>query len=127
MGKWVVLVLALIVGGKMGVSYLLSDDFQDLADKKNFQWSCHLNNLMGNLHIVMSNYKEAHDLFERSLKRCPETSCGEEAAFKMAETLHSHGGRSATIQAYEKFLEAYPDSVRAKTARKAIDVLKHGF
>jgi tetratricopeptide (TPR) repeat protein len=112
---------------KTGYDYLYSEDFQKYGDRTKAEWTCQVNNVMGNLNVVMSNYKEAYDLFDRVVKRCPDSPTREEAQFRMADCLTSLGRNADSIAAYEKYIEDFKGTKRASIAARSIQILKGNY
>jgi TolA-binding protein len=114
----------LILGVKMGWDYLASDKFQAYGDRTKAPWTCSVDFWMGEYMTVLSEYDDATRMFGIVADRCPASETGERAAFELAGTLESDGKRAAAIDAYQKFLEKYPASSRAKLAEKSIGMLR---
>lgn len=124
MRKTVVIVILLVIGMKMGVDYLFSEKFQDYGDKTKKPWTCQTNIYIGEFMNLMSHYKQAAYYFQKAADRCPDTPLAEEADFEYARALDSNGVRSDAVQAYQAFIEKYPNSERAKLASKSIAILR---
>ncbi len=116
MQKLILFALLGILGVKFGFNYLVSEEFQKFGDAKKAQWTCRVNNVLGNLFIVASKYERAYDLFARVIERCPETPMVEEATFKMGECLEDMGRPNEAIPIYAKYAETYPNTRRARLA-----------
>ena len=123
MRKYVLLVIAFILGIKYGIGYILSPKFQAYADKTKAPWTCELDNFLGNLLIVMSRYEEAITRFTATINRCPETASSEVAEYKVAECLADLGRNHDAESAYRAFAVKYSGTKRARIADKAADLL----
>lgn len=121
--RYIIYGALLIFGLKYGLTYLGSEEFQRYGDEHQAQWTCRVNNLMGQLNITMSRYDEALRWFTPVLKRCPKTSMSEEALFRIAVCLENSGRRAEAMETYKKFAETYKGTPRARTALKAADFL----
>lgn len=122
--KTVLLLAALVAGSIYGYDFVMSEKFQAYGDKHKAEWTCVVNNFIGNLYVVMSKYKKAENFFAPVVARCPKTSMAEEASFKVASCLEAQGLPNEAIAAYKKYLEAYPTTKRAKLASFAVDRLR---
>jgi outer membrane protein assembly factor BamD (BamD/ComL family) len=124
MKKLLVVVIALAIGAKMGLTYLFSEDFQKYADKTKAPWTCQVTLVLGEFETLMSHYHEAGQYYSRIPPRCPETEICEKAEFEYAQSLESSGNRQSAIAAYEAFAEKYPNTPRGHLATKAAGILK---
>lgn len=108
-----------------GLNFVFSDKFQKYGDTNKAQWTCYVNNFAGNLYIVMSKYDEAYDLFDKSVKRCPDKPLVEEARFQMAKCLEFMGRPSEAVVAYEQYANDYKDinPKRARLATRSIQAI----
>jgi TolA-binding protein len=79
---------------------------------------------MGNMCVVMSDYKRAVNYFSKTVARCPEDPAAEEAEFEIAQCYEKLGNNRAAIAAYDAFVEKYKGSRRARTAIRAADILR---
>jgi TolA-binding protein len=121
--RYIVIIALLVVGFRFGYNYLGSEDFQRYGDEHNAQWTCRVNNLMGDLCMTMSRYGEALRWFEPVLKRCPKTSIAEEALFRKGTALEAMGRRVEAAEIYRKYAETYKGTKRAVICTKAADML----
>jgi TolA-binding protein len=121
--KYLIAFVALLAGLKFGYDYLQSDDFQRYGDENAAQWTCYVNNLMGELEITMSHYDRALQYFLPVLKRCPKTSMAEEATFKTATCLEQMGRRGEAAEVYRRYVALYPNTRRARIAQRAADII----
>lgn len=121
--KYFISFILLIIGLKYGFSYLGSDDFQRYGDEHNAQWTCYVNNLMGQLNLTMSHYDEALKSFVPVLKRCPKTPMAEEAMFRIAICLEQNGRRAEAAEVYRRYAALYKGTQRARIATKAADYI----
>lgn len=124
MRKVLIFAILLILGVKAGWDYLNSDKFQAYGDRTKAPWTCTVDFWMGEYMNVLSNYDNAVRLFRIVADRCPASEIGERAAFELADTLETDGKRDAAIDAYQKFLDKYPNSDRVKLAEKSINALR---
>ncbi len=122
--KYFLTIIAVVLAVKYGFEYISSDDFQKYGDEKKAGWTCYVNNILGNLDIVMSEYRDAYKLFERVTVRCPETDMEAEASFKMAECLAGSGYNAQAAVAYEQYAEKHPTTRRARLAIRSASILK---
>lgn len=104
--------------------FIFSEKFQQYGDEKKAGWTCHVNNFIVEYHILLSEYKEAQMVCERTVKRCPKTDVSRKAEYKIAYCLERRGQLQDALQAYQNFLEKYPKSERAKLAQRKISILK---
>jgi tetratricopeptide (TPR) repeat protein len=125
--NFIIAVIVIVVGFKYGYDYLLSEDFQKYGDRTKAEWTCQVNNVMGNMNMVMSHYSDAYNLFDRVVKRCPDSPTREEAQFNMADCLNSMGRNADSMAAYQQFIEDFKDSKRVKIAVRAIEIIKGNY
>jgi hypothetical protein len=116
--------LLLFLGLKYGYGFLVSDKFQVYGDRTKAPWTCHVNNALGELDILLSRYKPAQEVFEKTVARCPDTSMAEDAAYKVARCLEGQGRMGEAMQAFLNFVEKYPNSKRARIAQRAAQIIK---
>jgi uncharacterized protein HemY len=117
--KYLVTVAVIILGIKYGISYLESDDFQRYGDEQHAEWTCHVNNLLGQLYLTMSHYDQAMGFFLPVMKRCPKTPMSEEAMFRVAICLEQSGHRAEAANVYTQYALTYKGTERAKIATRA--------
>ena len=127
MKKYIIVIGLIIFGIKYGYDYVLSEKFQTYADKTKAPWTCKVNNFMGNIFMVGSEYNRAYDLFQRVLARCPETADAEEAEYKSADALAGMGEMRRAVAAYEAYAEAHKGTKRAGLASKAAGGIRLGL
>lgn len=122
--KGVLAAIGVIVAIKFGIEYLYSPKFQEFGDKSKAPWTCQVNNLMGHLYMVTSDYDKAIPLFRKTAERCPESSMCEVAEFEIAESLSKSGQGREAYNAYKSFIEKYKGSKRAKIAQRASEIVE---
>lgn len=115
--------ILLIFGFKYGVTYLTSEDFQRYGDENKAQWTCRVNNLMGQFYVTMSHYDDALKVFTPVLKRCPKTPMAEEATFRIAICLEETGRRAEAAEVYRRYAAAYKGTERARVAARAAEII----
>lgn len=111
-------------GVKYGSDYLLSPSFEKYADDSRASWTCHFENILGNIHVVMSNYQKGYFRFSHAAARCPNTSMAEEAEYEMARCLEGMANRPQAAQAYEDFVKKYPGSSRVRSSLRSAQMLR---
>ncbi len=124
MRNFLIGLILVFVGGKYGADYLVSPKFQEFGDRTKAPWTCQVNNFIGNMDMVMSQYEEALPFFQKTSARCPKTNMAEAADFEIAECLSKMNNNSAAYAAYKSFLEKYPGSKRAKIAARAAQIIQ---
>lgn len=124
MKKFLIFLVALIVGLKYGSDYLTSPDFQAYGDRTKAPWTCQVNNLMGHFLMFMGQYRSAIPYFQKTVDRCPETSMSEIGEFEVAECLSKTNRYPEAIEVYRAFSEHYPTSERAPIAKRAVQLLQ---
>ena len=122
--KFILIVAAIFGGFKYGGGYLLSEDFQQYADRSKSPWTCYLDNTFGDFHMTMSNYQSAYYRFSHSVARCPDSSAGERAQFEVAHSLELAGDRNGAALEYDKYVKKYPETKRARIAQRSVDLLR---
>lgn len=123
MRKFVIVVIVLVVGVKYGVGFIFSEDFQIYANKSKEPWTCVLENVIGQMCIVMSRYDDAQVYFSHTVARCPESSMGEDAEFAIAQSLEKKGYVRQATQAYDAFAAKHPRSRHTRMAIRASQML----
>src|SRR5512135_3209738 len=93
--------------------FINSDKFQQLGDKKKVQWTCYVNNFLGGLGEVASNYQHAIDLYDHVLTRCPDKPTAEMALFGKAACLYNMGRIQDATAVYQQYLDTYPQGRKA--------------
>ena len=122
--KPLVFTLLVALGLRYGWLYINSEDFQKYGDQKKAGWTCHVNNTLASFYETMSEYQLAYNLYERTAARCPQTSSGEDATFRMADCLQNSGRPGEAMLQYQKFAEEYKDSKYKKLALEAYDRIR---
>ncbi len=107
-----------------GFNYILSEDFQVYGDRKKAQWTCRVNIAVGGLYKISSSYKKAHDLFDRVLKRCPNTEMAGEAMFNKASCLEEISGPTEAMAVYQEYIDTFPQGDKYYNAMRAINRIK---
>ncbi len=125
LAKFLLTVGVLYAGGKYGVGYMLSSDFEVYADRTKAPWTCHLENMYGNLHYMRDDFDKAIMRYSHTLNRCPESEMAQDAEFEIARCLEAKKDKVAAYQAYVEFTKKYPGTHKAKIADKAAEIL-HG-
>jgi hypothetical protein len=122
--KYVAGILVAVIGIKYGVEYVTSPKFQEYGDKTKAPWTCQVNNVMGHLLMVMSNYDRAMYYFGETVRRCGDGPSGEVAEFETAECLSKLNHVRDAYVAYKAFVEKHPGTARAKIAERASQILQ---
>lgn len=123
--KFLIFVGLLFAGGKYGIDYLHSNEFEVYADRTKAPWTCHLEVVFGKLHFMRDDFDKAMMRYSHAIRRCPESSMAEEADFEIARCLEAKNERAAAYAAFIEFTKKYPNSPKAKIADKAAEIL-HG-
>jgi hypothetical protein len=123
MRRTVLFIILIVVAGKYGLDYILSADFQNYGDRTKAQWTCQVNNVMGGLYEVGSEYQKALNLYERTIKRCPQTPLAENAMFHRAACMEV-AIPGAAMGAYQEYLDAFPDGEKRASALRSIDRIR---
>jgi TolA-binding protein len=106
---------------------LFSEDFQKYADRTKSPWTCEIENITGNLQVIMSSYQRGYVFFQHVIKRCPDTPMAEEAEFKTAQCLEGMGRAWDSVASYERYAEKYKTNPRARLATKAATAIRLGL
>jgi len=122
--KKIGLIILSFVFAKFLLDYFYSPEFQRYGDENKAQWTCYVNNVIGELYVLMSRYKDAEDSFRPILERCSNSSLAEIAEFKVAECLDKENRRSEAIAAYMAYIGKYPASSYSAIAQKNIEILQ---
>ena len=123
MFKYIVALFLVVFGVRYGYNYLNSEDFQRWGDEHHAEWTCKVNNLLGNINMTMSRYDEALHWFGPVLKRCPDTPMAEEATFRTAISLETMGRRQEAAVIYRTYAEKYKGTERSRIATKAAEII----
>lgn len=124
MRNFLIGLILVFVGGKYGADYLISPKFQEYGDRTKAPWTCQVNNFIGHMDMLMSQYSEALPFFQKTAARCPKTSMAEAAEFEIAECYSKMNNNPAAYAAYMSFVEKYPRSSRAKIAARAAQLVQ---
>jgi TolA-binding protein len=116
--------ILLIVAVKYGATYMLSDGFQEYANRTKAPWTCQFENSMGHLEMLMSDYKTAEIYFTHTLNRCKDPEMTQVAEFEMARAAEGLGQIPEATRRYMEFAEKYPKTKRAKIATRAADLIR---
>ena len=111
-------------GTKYGIDYLRSDAFEKYADQSKAPWTCQLENAIGDLHIVMSEYRKGYFRFSHTVSRCSDTQLAQDAEFQVARCLEGMALRNDAVAAYEAFAKKYPENPRARSAARSAQILR---
>lgn len=123
MRKFFIFVIVAAVGIHFGYNFILSDKFEQYADRTKAPWTCHVENVFGFFHMMSSHYRPAYYRFSHASNRCPNTSMGETADFNLARCWEGLGSNRSAAAAYLDFIQKYPSSDRIRIAQRASDVL----
>ncbi len=121
--KWLILIVGVGYGIARGAGFILSDGFQKYGDEKKAPWTCQVNNVIGQLYTIMSEYDRAKYFFDHTLTRCPDTSMAELALFKVAYCIEGNGDVRRAAAAYKEYAAKYPGTKRARLALRSSEVL----
>lgn len=124
MRKIILASIAIFLGAKYGYGYLMSEKFQAYGDRTKAPWTCHVNGAIGEFEILLSNYSEALEVFQRTIARCPDTPMAESAAFKTARCLDDLGRMNEALWAYVAYAEKYPGTERSRIALRAAQIIR---
>ena len=124
MRNFFIFLILVVAGVKYGTHYLLSDDFQEYANRTKAPWTCKFENVVGHLHMVMSDYDAAREHFDHTIKRCPDSPQMEEAMFERARCVEAMGDVRSAVALYNEFAEKYPGTKRARIALRAADMIR---
>lgn len=124
MRKFLLLVILLFLAFRYGGEYILSEDFQKYGDREKAQWTCRVNNVLGGMYQIGSEYQRAFQFYDRVLTRCPATTMAEEALFQKAACLENMMDPLRAISAYEEYIEKHPHGESYKSALRSIDRIK---
>jgi len=97
-----------------GTQYITTEEFQVYADNSKAEWTCYVNKFVGEFYLMFSKYDQAMSMYTRMQKRCPKGKLGETAAYRIAYCWDQMGYTDRAIAEYEKFIEDYPKSERAR-------------
>ncbi len=114
----------MVIGVKYGAEYLLSDNFQEYADRTKEPRTCQFENGVGHFYMLMSQYDTAEVYFQHTMKRCPDTEWSETAEFETARCMEGMGQVQAASQKYMEFAEKHPGTKRARVAVRAADLIR---
>ena len=124
MRRYVLSVILLLLGLKYGIDFLLSEDFQKYGDKKKAQWTCHVNNFLGGIYEISSEYRQSVGLYDRVLNRCPDTPMAERAMFFKAYCLENLNQPREAMDAYIQYRDTFPNGQRINKVTTAIDRIR---
>ena len=126
MRKFLLTAILLFLGIRYGLKYITSEDFQKYGDREKAQWTCRVNNALGGLYQIGSEYRLAHDLFNRVLTRCPNSPMAEEALFQKASCLENMNDPQQALAVYQEYRETFPNGDKVITATNASERIKFG-
>ncbi len=124
--KLILSIIALFLGVYWTWSYVSSETFQNLADKRKWQWTCRINIFLGGLNEVKSDYREAIRLYDRLIARCPDSPAAGTALFQKAACKEYMFRPNEAANLYQAYLDKFPNGDRAKTAANAVDRIRFG-
>jgi len=116
--------IMLILGVRYGAAYLLSDKFQEYANRTKEPWTCQFENYIGHFYMLMSEYETAELYFQHTMKRCPDSEISETAEFETARCFEGVGQSQQAVQKYMEFAEKHKGTRRARLASQAADLLR---
>ena len=124
MRKFVLYAILIVLGLKYGIHFLLSEDFQNFGDRKKAPWTCQVNNLLGGLFEVSSDYQRSIYFYDHVLNRCPETPMAEHALFSKGYCLESLNLPHEAMDVYVQYRETFPSGERIRKVNTAIDRIR---